>query len=107
MAPDGRHLTAQVEGKELVVYSPAARGGSSELEAARASGVRVLTRAEMLSELIAGSESIAVAGTHGKTTVTFMVGHVLAAAGRDPSVLVGDGLSSRAGGCPAIGPAVD
>jgi UDP-N-acetylmuramate--alanine ligase len=91
------HDPAHVEGKDLVVYSPAVKGGSAELEAAHASGVRVLTRAEMLSELIAGSESIAVAGTHGKTTVTFMVGHVLAAAARDPSVLVGDGLSSRAG----------
>jgi UDP-N-acetylmuramate--alanine ligase len=91
------HDPSHVEGKDLVVYSPAVKGGSAELEAARTSGVRVLTRAEMLAELIAGSESIAVAGTHGKTTVTFMVGHVLAAAARDPSVLVGDGLSSRAG----------
>jgi UDP-N-acetylmuramate--alanine ligase len=73
------------------------KAGSGELEAARASTARVLTRAEMLAELISGSESVAVAGTHGKTTVTFMVWHILTAAGWDPSVLVGDGLSSRAG----------
>jgi UDP-N-acetylmuramate--alanine ligase len=91
------HDPAHVRDKDLVVYSGAVKGSSGELEAARASGARVLTRAELLSELIAASESIAIAGTHGKTTVTFMIGHVLATAGRDPSVLVGDGLSSRAG----------
>jgi UDP-N-acetylmuramate--alanine ligase len=91
------HDAAHVSGQDLVVYSGAVKGSSGELEAALASGARVLTRAQMLSELIADSDSIAIAGTHGKTTVTFMVGHVLAAAGRDPSVLVGDGLSSRAG----------
>jgi UDP-N-acetylmuramate--alanine ligase len=92
------HDPAHAAGQDLVVYSGAVKDDSGELDAARASGTRVLTRASMLSELMAESESIAVAGTHGKTTVTFMVGHVLAAAGRDPSVLVGDGLSSRAGG---------
>jgi UDP-N-acetylmuramate--alanine ligase len=91
------HDAAHVSGQDLVVYSGAVKGSSGELEAALASGARVLTRAQMLSELIADSDSIAIAGTHGKTTVTFMVGHVLAAAGCDPSVLVGDGLSSRAG----------
>jgi UDP-N-acetylmuramate--alanine ligase len=92
------HDPAHVGGQDLVVHSGAVRDDAGELDAARAAGTRVLTRAAVLSELLAESESIAVAGTHGKTTVTFMVGHVLAAAGRDPSVLVGDGLSSRAGG---------
>jgi UDP-N-acetylmuramate--alanine ligase len=91
------HDPAHVSGQDLLVYSPAVKGAAEELAAARASGARVLTRAEMLAELIAATDSIAVAGTHGKTTVTFMVGHVLAAAGRDPSILVGDGLSTRAG----------
>jgi UDP-N-acetylmuramate--alanine ligase len=92
------HDPSHVRDQDLVVYSGAVRADSGELQAARASAARVLTRAEMLAELINGSESVAVAGTHGKTTVTFMVGHVLTAAGWDPSVLVGDGLSSRAGG---------
>jgi UDP-N-acetylmuramate--alanine ligase len=91
------HDPSHVLDQDLVVYSGAVSSGAGELQAARASGARVLTRAEMLAELIGASESIAVAGTHGKTTVTFMVGHVLTAAGWDPSVLVGDGLSSRAG----------
>lgn len=92
------HDPAHVTGADLVVYSGATRAAAaSELEAARAAGARVLSRAEMLAELIAGSRSITVAGTHGKTTVTFMLGHVLTCAGWDPTVLVGDGSSSRVG----------
>jgi UDP-N-acetylmuramate--alanine ligase len=82
--------------KDLIVYSGAIKE-SPELDAARAMGVRVLTRAEMLAELIAESDSIAVAGSAGKTTVTHMTGHILTEAGYDPTVLVGDGSSARAG----------
>ena len=92
------HDPAHVAGQDLLVYSTAVSGeGVREVEAARASGARVRSRPELLAELIAGAESVAVAGAHGKTTVTAMVGHVLAAAGLDPTVLVGDGLGSRAG----------
>jgi UDP-N-acetylmuramate--alanine ligase len=91
------HDPGHVAGQDLVVYSGAVREDGGELEAARAAGARVLTRAEMLAELVAAGESIAVTGTHGKTTVTFMLGQVLTAAGWDPTVLVGDGASSRAG----------
>ena len=82
--------------KDLLVYSGAIKS-SPELDAARAMGVKVLTRAEMLAELIAEGDSIAVGGSAGKTTVTFMIGHILTEAGLDPTVLVGDGSSSRAG----------
>ena len=92
------HDRSHVTGQDLLVYSTAVRGpGLDEVAAARAAGVRVLSRPEMLAELIAGAESVAVAGSHGKTTVTFMIGHLLTAAGLDPTVLVGDGFSSRAG----------
>ena len=90
------HDPGHVKGIDVLVYSGAIRG-SDELDAARAAGVRVLTRAEALAELIASHESIAVAGSHGKTTVTYMLGHILTSAGWDPAVLVGDGSSSRAG----------
>src|SRR5437762_11941296 len=60
-------------------------------------GVRVVSRAEMLARLISETNSIAVAGTAGKTTVTHMIGHILVMAGYDPTVLVGDGSSARAG----------
>src|SRR2546422_9035926 len=82
--------------KDLLVYSGAIKE-SPELDAAKAMGVRVLTRAEMLAALIAESDSIAIAGSAGKTTVTHMTGHILTEAGYDPTVLVGDGSSARAG----------
>ena len=89
---DPEHVLFQ----DLLVYSGAIKS-SPELEAARAMGVKVLSRAEMLAELIGESDSIAIAGSAGKTTVTYMVGHILTEAGLDPTVLVGDGSSSRAG----------
>ena len=90
------HDPEHVLGKDLLVYSGAIKK-SLELDAARAMGVKVLSRAEMLAKLINESDSIAVAGTAGKTTVTHMVGHILVTAGYDPTVLVGDGASARAG----------
>jgi UDP-N-acetylmuramate--alanine ligase len=89
---DPEHVLFQ----DLLVYSGAIKS-SPELDAARAMGVKVLTRAQMLAELIAERDSIAVGGSAGKTTVTYMIGHILTEAGWDPTVLVGDGSSSRAG----------
>ncbi|HKW71439.1 MAG TPA: UDP-N-acetylmuramate--L-alanine ligase [Candidatus Dormibacteraeota bacterium] len=90
------HDPEHVLGKDLLVYSGAIKR-SAELDAARAMGVKTVSRAEMLAQLINESDSIAVAGTAGKTTVTHMVGHILVTAGYDPTVLVGDGSSARAG----------
>src|SRR5207245_863519 len=90
------HDPELVLGPDLLVYSGAIKK-SRELDAARAMGVKVLSRAEMLAQMINESDSIAVAGTAGKTTVTHMVGHILVTAGYDPTVLVGDGSSARAG----------
>src|SRR3989475_5593082 len=89
---DPEHVLFQ----DLLVYSGAVKS-SPELDAARAMGVKVLSRAEMLAELIAERDSIAIAGSAGKTTVTHMTGHILTEAGYDPTVLVGDGSSARAG----------
>ena len=93
---DVGHDPEHVLGKDLLVYSGAIKD-SPELDAARAMGVRVITRAEALAEIIEGAESIAIGGSHGKTTVTHMTGHILTEAGLDPTVLVGDGSHSRAG----------
>jgi UDP-N-acetylmuramate--alanine ligase len=90
------HDPEHVLGKDLLVYSGAIKR-SAELDAARAMGLKVLSRAEMLAQLINEADSIAVAGTAGKTTVTHMLGHILVTAGYDPTVLVGDGASARAG----------
>jgi UDP-N-acetylmuramate--alanine ligase len=92
------HDPSHVRDIDLLVHSAAVSRDAPEPAAARAAGVRVLTRAEMLAELIDAGDSIAVSGTHGKTTTTHMLGQVLTAAGFDPSVLVGDGLNTRAGG---------
>jgi len=89
---DPEHVLFQ----DMLVYSGAIKN-APELEAARKMGLKVLSRAEMLAELINSSDSIAVSGTAGKTTVTHMVGHILVTAGFDPTVLVGDGSSARAG----------
>ena len=89
---DPEHVLFQ----DLLVYSGAIKG-SAELDAARAMGLTVLSRAEMLAQLINESDSIAIAGTAGKTTTTHMLGHILVVAGYDPTVLVGDGASARAG----------
>ena len=90
------HDPEHVLGQDLLVYSGAIKK-SPELDAARMMGVTVVSRAEMLARLINESDSIAVAGTAGKTTVTHMLGHILVTAGYDPTVLVGDGSSARAG----------
>jgi UDP-N-acetylmuramate--alanine ligase len=92
------HDPAHAAGQDLLVYSTAVSGdGVRELDAARAAGVRVQSRPELLAELIAAHESVAIAGSHGKTTLTTMLGDVLVAAGWDPTVLVGDGASTRPG----------
>jgi len=71
--------------------------GASEIEAGRAMGVEVLTHADALASLLTGVESIGVAGSAGKTTITHMVGSILTADGRDPTVLVADGANVRVG----------
>jgi UDP-N-acetylmuramate--alanine ligase len=75
------HRAEQVEGADVVVISSAVRRDNPEVLAARAKGVPVIPRAEMLAELMRLKTGIAVAGSHGKTTTTSMVAHVLAAAG--------------------------
>ena len=90
------HDPEHVLGQDLLIYSGAVKN-APELDAAHALGVEVLTRAEMLARLFGETDSIAISGSHGKTTVTLMVGHILMEAGFDPTILVGDGSSSRAG----------
>lgn len=74
---------------EVVVISSAIKPGNPELDAARAKGLPVVRRAEMLAELMRLRSNIAVAGTHGKTTTTTMVATLLDAGGVDPTVVNG------------------
>jgi UDP-N-acetylmuramate--alanine ligase len=83
------HDAANVDGAQAVVYSTAIPPDNVELEIARAKGLPLLHRADMLAQLMQGRDTIAVAGTHGKTTTTSMLGVIFAAAGRDPTLVVG------------------
>jgi len=83
------HAAEHVAGADVVVVSSAVRRGNPELAAAQALGVPVIPRAEMLAEVMRLKDGIAVAGTHGKTTTTSLIAHLLDAAGLDPTVVVG------------------
>ena len=77
---------------DTVVYSTAWKE-SDEVRTARAMGIPVLSYPEALGALLDGSYGLAVAGSHGKTTTSGMLAHVLKAAGLDPTALVGSELS--------------
>jgi UDP-N-acetylmuramate--alanine ligase len=84
-----RHDPSNLDGADTVIYSSAIPPDHLELVEARARGLRVLHRSEALAAAMTGRESIAVAGTHGKTTTTSMVTSVLQHAGLDPSFVIG------------------
>jgi UDP-N-acetylmuramate--alanine ligase len=88
------HDAANIEGAHVVVYSSAVSRDNIEVQVARHRGVPVIPRAEMLAELMRLKYGIAVAGTHGKTTTTSMIGAVLAEARLDPTIVVGGRVSS-------------
>jgi UDP-N-acetylmuramate--alanine ligase len=83
------HDAAHIGAADVVVVSSAVRRDNPELVAAGKLAVPVIPRAEMLAEVMRLKVGIAVAGTHGKTTTTSLIAHLLAAAGLDPTVVVG------------------
>ena len=88
------HAAAHVGEADVVVVSSAVRASNPEGVDARARGIPVIPRAEMLGELMRLRFSIAVAGAHGKTTTTSMVAVVLEHAGLDPTAVIGGRLSA-------------
>jgi UDP-N-acetylmuramate--alanine ligase len=92
------HDPAAVEGADVLVYSSAIRPDNPEVVRARALRIPVIRRAEMLAELMRMKVGIAVAGSHGKTTVTSLVAHICQKAGLDPTVIIGGRLDSLGGG---------
>jgi UDP-N-acetylmuramate--alanine ligase len=88
------HKAQQVSGADVVVYSSAVRPTNPEIVEARGRGIPVIPRAEMLAELMRLRFSIAVAGSHGKTTTTSMIALVLERAGLDPTAVIGGRLSA-------------
>ena len=88
-AHDAEHVTPETD---VLVLSSAVTFSNPEVTRARELKIPVIPRAEMLAELMRMKYGIAVAGSHGKTTTTSLVGAVLREAGRDPTIVVGGKL---------------
>jgi len=96
------HDDANLANATHVIVSTAIKPGNPELEGARAVGLPVISRAEMLAELMRSHPAIAVTGTHGKTTTTSLISWAMTHAGCDPTVINGGilnawGSNARAG----------
>jgi UDP-N-acetylmuramate--alanine ligase len=97
------HAAGHVAGASAIVYSSAIRADNPEMAAGRAARTPLVRRAEMLAELMRVLFSVAVGGTHGKTTTTSMVAALLDAGGLDPTVVNGGiinayGANAKVGG---------
>lgn len=88
------HSADHVANAQAVVTSTAVKGDNPEVVEARSRRIPIVPRAVMLAELMRLRKGIAVAGTHGKTTTTSLVASVLAAAGMDPTFVIGGRLNS-------------
>ena len=91
------HDALHVAGARGVIVTSAVPREHPELAAARAAGIPVIRRAEALAEAVAGGLTIGIAGTHGKTTTTVMTTEALAAAGLDPTGIVGGRVGTWGG----------
>jgi len=88
------HAASQIAGADCIVTSTAVKPDNPEVVAAHQRLLPVVPRALMLAELMRMQKGIAIAGTHGKTTTTSLVASVLAAAGLDPTFVIGGRLNS-------------
>jgi len=88
------HQASHIDGAEVVVYSNAISATNPEMERARELSLPLITRAQALAVLMSTSKSLAVAGTHGKTTTSSMLTVALQACGVDPSFAIGGTLTA-------------
>ena len=91
------HAAEHVGDAQLVVTTSAARDDNAEIAEAKRRGIPVIKRAEMVARLMTGRYSIAVAGTHGKTTTSGLIAHMLVEAQLDPTYLIGGDVRSLGG----------
>ena len=91
------HAAAQVRDADVLVVSAAVPPTNVEIVEARALGIAVIPRAEMLGELMRYRIGIAVAGSHGKTTTTSMIAAMFEHAGADPTYVIGGLLRGKSG----------
>ena len=91
------HDASNVGDADVVVYSSAVRPTNPELQVAGERNITVIPRAEMLAEIMRLKDGIAVAGSHGKTTTTSLISHVLGCAGLDPTSVIGGRVLASGG----------
>lgn len=94
----GAHRSSNVAGTDHVIVSAAVPPDNSEVAHARAVGIDILSRAQLLGRILDAGRGVAVAGTHGKTTTSSMLARVLDAAGCEPSFLIGGDLNDVGSG---------
>ncbi len=88
------HSEKNIADVDVVVISSAVKSGNPEVMAARSRAIPVIPRAEMLAELMRLKYGIAVAGAHGKTTATSLIGMILDRGGINPTVVIGGKLNT-------------
>ena len=88
------HEAANIAGADAIVVSTAVQADNPEVVAARAAGIPIVPRAQMLAELMRLKQGIAVAGTHGKTTTTSLIASILGEGGFDPTFVIGGRLNA-------------
>ena len=99
----GQKASNIIDGIDVVVYTAAIREDNEEFQAVVAKGLPMLSRAELLGQLMTNYEiPIAISGTHGKTTTTSMLSHILLAGEQDPTISVG-GILKAIGGNIRVG----
>lgn len=83
------HAATNLQDADEVVYSTAIKADNAEMIAARSMNLPLIHRSELLANFMRGTNSVAIAGTHGKTTTAALVTHVVAACGGDPNAVIG------------------
>jgi len=99
------HAAEHIQHADVVVITSATHASNPEIMAAHARKIPVIPRAEMLAELMRMKQGIAIAGSHGKTTITSMIAHAMEVAGLDPTYVIGgrliaSGSNTRLGSSP-------
>ncbi len=98
-----KHSKKNIEGKDLIIYSSAVSGDNPEIIGAEELGIPQVKRDSILRELSLLGNCIAVAGSHGKTTTTGMIGKILMEADLDPTILIGGNLPFLSGANARLG----
>jgi UDP-N-acetylmuramate--alanine ligase len=83
------HDPSHIDIADIIVYSSAVDQNNSEVAAAIRKGIPVIPRAIMLAEIMRTKDSVAIAGSHGKTTTTSIISHILLEAKKDPTIIIG------------------